>query len=141
MEAVMKLFDLSGRVAVVVGGNGVLGSAIARALGAAGAKVAVIGRREPGLSAAKLAEAGVTAKGYKADALKREDLEAAHELIRRDLGAVSILVNAVGGNMPEATTAADRTFLDLPLEGFEKVVALNLFAGAVLPCQVFCRDM
>ncbi len=141
MTPAMQDFGLNGRTAVVVGGNGVLGSAIARALGAAGAKVAVIGRREPGLAAAKLAEAGIVAKGYTADALQREALEAAHELIRKDLGSVSILVNAVGGNLPEATTAPDRTFFDLPLAGFDKVVGLNLFAGAILPCQVFCRDM
>jgi len=137
----VNIFDLTGRVAVVVGGNGVLGSAIARALAGAGAKVAVIGRREPGLAAAKLAEAGAVVKGYKADALKRGELEAAHEQIRKDLGRVAILVNAVGGNMPEATTAPDRSFFDLPLDGLEKVVGLNLFAGAILPCQVFCQDM
>jgi NAD(P)-dependent dehydrogenase (short-subunit alcohol dehydrogenase family) len=137
----MTMFDLTSRVAVVVGGNGVLGSAIARALGEAGAKVAVIGRREPGLAAAKLAESGAAVKAYKADAMQRAELEAAHDLVRKDLGPVAVLVNAVGGNMPEATTAPDRAFFDLPLAGLEKVVGLNLFGGAILPCQVFCRDM
>ncbi len=137
----MELFKLSGRVAVVVGGSGVLGSAIAEALGAAGAKVAVIGRRDPGAAADRLAKAGITAKGYVADAMVRPALEAVRDAIARDLGPVAILVNAVGGNRPEATTGPDKSFFDLPLEGLEQVVGLNLFAGAILPCQVFCREM
>src|SRR5689334_8132571 len=127
----MSAFDLSGRLAVVVGGTGVLGGAIAAALGAAGAKVAVVGRKEPFAVAAKLAGTGVTALGYVADAMSRDSLETAAAQIERDLGPAAILVNAVGGNLPEATTAAERSFFDLPLDGLQKVVGLNLFAGAI----------
>ncbi len=135
------LFRLDGRVAVVVGGTGVLGGAIARALGEAGAKVAIVGRRQPEAVAAKLAADGIVASGFVADALKKESLEAARSAITVALGEPAILVNAAGGNVPEATAGPDREFFDLPLDGLEKVIALNLFAGAVLPCQVFGRAM
>ncbi|MFN3763434.1 MAG: SDR family oxidoreductase, partial [Anaerolineae bacterium] len=52
-----------------------------------------------------------------------------------------ILVNLTGGNVPEATVGPDRPFFDLPPEALERVVALNLFGGAVLPCQVFAQQM
>src|SRR5687767_5872598 len=136
-----ELFRLDGRVAVVVGGTGVLGGAIARALGQAGAKVAIVGRRQPEAVAAKLAAEGVAASGFTADALKRDSLEEVRAAIVVAQGEPDILVNAAGGNVPEATAGPDRSFFDLPLDGLEKVVALNLFAGAVLPCQVFGRAM
>lgn len=136
-----ELFRLDGRVAVVVGGTGVLGGAIARALGEAGAKVAIVGRKSPEAAAAKLAADGVTAQGFTADAMDRVALESARTAIVAALGEPDILVNAAGGNAPEATAGPDRSFFDLPLAGLEKVVALNLFAGAVLPCQVFGKAM
>src|SRR5690349_10135792 len=121
-----ELFRLDGKVAVVVGGTGVLGGAIARAMGEAGAKLAIIGRKQPGDAAAKLAADGITAKGFAADALKRNELESARAAIVAALGEPDILVNAAGGNVPEATAGPDRSFFDLPLEGLERVVALNL---------------
>jgi NAD(P)-dependent dehydrogenase (short-subunit alcohol dehydrogenase family) len=61
--------------------------------------------------------------------------------IKMDFGSVDILVNAVGGNMKEATTSDTVSFFDLPLEALRKVVDLNLMGGAILPCQVFGREM
>ena len=54
---------------------------------------------------------------------------------------MDILVNAAGGNLPTATTAPQQRFFDLPLEALDNVIKLNLFAGAILPAQVFGRAM
>ena len=51
-------------------------------------------------------------------------------------GRLDVLVNAAGGNMPAATLAPGASFFDLPVEGMEPVIALNL-QGTLLPSQVF----
>ena len=84
----MKLFDLTGETAVVIGGTGVLGGAIAHGLADAGAKVTVIGRT-------KRSELPFVA----ADATNADSLSRAHE----QTGTPTILVNAAGGNDPKAT--------------------------------------
>jgi NAD(P)-dependent dehydrogenase (short-subunit alcohol dehydrogenase family) len=120
---------------------GVLGSAIAEGLNGAGAKVAVADRvfRQEVLN--RISAAGQPAVGYEADALDRNSLSDALEKILKDVGCPDILVNAVGGNVKEATTTPDLKFFDLPLAGLERVFALNLFGGAIMPCQVFGRKM
>ncbi len=137
MASSLDLFSLSGRLAVVVGGTGVLASAIAEAFGDAGARLALIDRRDPEAAATALRAKGVEARSYTADAMDRNSLAAVAEAIGKDLGRPDILLNAVGGNQPDATTSAEQKFFDLPLAGLERVVALNLFAGAILPSQVF----
>jgi NAD(P)-dependent dehydrogenase (short-subunit alcohol dehydrogenase family) len=134
----MKLFDLSGKVAVVTGGTGVLGGAIARGLARAGARVAILGRREE--VARDVAEAirggGGEALPVPADVLERRELEAARERVLRSWGRLDVLVNAAGGNMPEATAFGERSFFDLPKEALDGVLELNL-TGTVLSSQVF----
>lgn len=134
-------FRLAGRKAVVVGGNGILGRAIALGLGKAGAAVAILDRDDPKLAVDELKAAGIDARGSTANAMDRASLEAGCGWALKELGRVDILLNAVGGNMKEATTSAEKGFFDLPVEPLEKVVALNLFGGAILPCQLFGRAM
>ncbi|HRX86440.1 MAG TPA: SDR family oxidoreductase [Phycisphaerae bacterium] len=139
MTNVLDNFRLDGRIAVITGGGGVLGAVFARALAEAGAVVWVTDcaadRAEQ--VAAALVDNGYQAHGLEADALKQESLAAAAERV----GAVDILINAAGGNVATATTTAELGFFDLPLSALERVVALNLFAGAILPSQVFGRGM
>src|ERR1700692_1861095 len=101
----MKLFDLSGEVAVVIGATGVLGGALAEGLAQAGAKVAVLGRNAERGEAClqKIKGGGRTAALFLADAQSRESLHAARQAIERALGEPSILVNAAGGNDPKVT--------------------------------------
>ncbi|MEK7764706.1 MAG: SDR family oxidoreductase, partial [bacterium] len=99
--------------------------------------LALIDRRDPEAAATALRAKGVEARSYTADAMDRNSLAAVAEAIGKDLGRPDILLNAVGGNQPDATTSAEQKFFDLPLAGLERVVALNLFAGAILPSQVF----
>ena len=102
-----RLFDLSGRVAVVTGATGVLGGAMARGLARAGARVGVLGRRKERAEevAAEVKSRGGEALALPADVLKREQLEAARDAVLERWGRVDILVNAAGGNVPAARSA------------------------------------
>jgi len=122
----MNLFDLTGETAVVIGGTGVLGGAIAHGLADAGAKVTVIGRT-------KRSELPFVA----ADATNADSLRRAHE----QTGTPTILVNAAGGNDPKATVTPEMPFDKIPRENWAAVFDLNLIGGVLLPCQVFGAAM
>lgn len=137
-----KLFDISGRVAVITGGTGVLGGAMAMGLAQAGARVVVLGRKKENGDAvlAKIREAGNDAMFVQADVLDAGQLSEAREKILERHQTIDILINAAGGNMPGAVVLPEQTFFDLQLEEFRKVVDLNLL-GTVLPTKVFCDVM
>jgi NAD(P)-dependent dehydrogenase (short-subunit alcohol dehydrogenase family) len=139
----MKLFDLSGEVAVVIGATGELGGAIAEGLAQAGANVAVLGRnQEKGEARAKkIRDASGQAAFFTADAIKRESLAAAREEIETQLGPVTILVNAAGGNDPKVTVNAERSFESIQLADWQANFDLNLVGGVLLPCQEFGPGM
>jgi NAD(P)-dependent dehydrogenase (short-subunit alcohol dehydrogenase family) len=134
-----ELFDLSGEVAVVIGGTGVLGGALAQGLAEAGAAVAVVGRnagRGQGRVAA-IQTAGARAEFFAADAGRPEDLSAAHKSIRDRLGAPTILLNAAGGNDARVTVTPDHPFEQIALRDWQANFDLNLVGGVLLPCQEF----
>ena len=134
--------ELKGKVAVITGGNGVLGGAIAMGLAGQGVKVAILGRN-PDTVASRVMEitnSGGEAISVVADVLNREDLTSAKNKINEILGRVDILVNAAGGNMPGAVITPDQSFFDLDLGDLGKVGELN-FQGTVLPTLVFAPDM
>ncbi len=137
-----NLFDLSGKVAIVTGGTGVLGGAMAKGLAESGAKVGILGRRkdsaEENVKAIK--SNGGEAIPLIADVLVKSDLEAARDKIMDQWGRIDILVNAAGGNMSGATINPDESFLDLEDEALENVMDLN-FLGTYHPTKVFGKDM
>jgi len=137
------LFDLRQEVAVVVGGTGVLGGALAEALAAAGARVAVVGRSaERGTERVRTIEGqGGQAVFQGADALDRDSLTRARDAVVRRWGAVGVLVNAAGGNRPDATLPPGADFCRLPLAAWQGVFDLNLVGGVLLPSQVFGESM
>jgi NAD(P)-dependent dehydrogenase (short-subunit alcohol dehydrogenase family) len=137
------LFRLEGKAAVVTGGGGVLCGAIAEGFAAVGAKVAVADLRAGAAEqvARKISAAGGTARSYEMDAFHKASIEACCDKVYADFGRVDILVNGVGGNMKGATTAPDQSFFDLPSEAIQKVLDLNLVAGAIIPSQVFVKRM
>ncbi|WP_153557534.1 SDR family oxidoreductase [Roseimaritima sediminicola] len=139
----MDLFDLDGQTAVVLGGTGALGGAMAEALGAAGATVVVAGRNQQrgDQRVAQIEAAGGKAAFQQADALDVQSLVAAREQICDRVGAPTILVNAAGGNHPDATLQPGDRFSDLPLEAWNRVFDLNLSGGVLLPTQVFAQPM
>ncbi|HXK44370.1 MAG TPA: SDR family oxidoreductase [bacterium] len=137
----MSLFNLDGMNAVVTGGAGVLGFSICEGLAGAGASVAIADMKNFKEAAEQLNEKGFDAEGFYIDVLKKDKImECAKEILQR-YKKVDILVNCAGGNLKEATTSPELSFFDLPLDALEKVVALNLFGGAILPSQVFGREM
>lgn len=152
----MDLFSLKGRKAVLLGGGGVLGAAMVKGLADAGADVAVcdldldrakavvdsVISETAGEKAAGSETAGIPVlKAYRVDAMDIDSIKTAAAAILDDFGKVDILVNAVGGNMKGATTSDEVSFFDLDAGMLDKVVKLNLMAGAVLPSQVFGREI
>ena len=132
------LFSLEGRVAVVTGGSGALGSTACVALAGAGAAVGVLARDAARIEVvvAEIAAAGGDAFALPADVLDRASLERARDLVLDRHGRLDVLVNAAGGNLPEATVEPDGTFFDLPQEAFDAIFRLNA-QGTLLACQVF----
>lgn len=139
----MNLFDLRGEVAVIIGGTGVLGGALAEGLAHAGAAVALLGRNaERGMARAEsIRRAGGNAIFLTADAVNRESLRAARRVMEERLGAASVLVSAAGGNDPKVTVTSERTFEDIGTDDWRASFDLNLVGGALLPAQEFGPGM
>ncbi len=139
----MKIFDLSGDVAVVIGATGVLGGALAEGLAEAGAAIAVLGRdAKRGNVRVKAIEAkGGKAAFFACDAISRTCLTEAREKLEAALGAPTILVNAAGGNDPKVTVTPANPFENISLEAWHANFDLNLVGGVFLPCQEFGPGM
>ena len=137
----LKLFDLTGKTAVVTGGAGVLGLQMAKGLGKAGAAIIICDIKNAEEKAKELKAEGIAARGYFINVLEKEEIKKCGDAVRKDFPTIDILVNAAGGNMKEATTSKELSFFDLPLTALEKVISLNLFGGAILPSQVFGKFM
>ncbi|MCK5595591.1 SDR family oxidoreductase [bacterium] len=152
-----KLFDVSGKVAVITGGGGILCGEMARALSKCGVKVAILDLRED--VAVELAD-DITKRGGKAvglacDVLDKKSIEKASVRILELFGKVDILINGAGGNSPKATTAKEtlepedlnkidvpgsKSFFDMDQKSVQFVFNLN-FLGTLLPTQVFAKIM
>jgi NAD(P)-dependent dehydrogenase (short-subunit alcohol dehydrogenase family) len=141
MKENLNMFSLEGKTAVITGGAGILGFAIARGLGKAGAKIALCDIVNADKVAKQLQKEGIIAKGYYINVMDIEKIKTCRDEVIKDFGKVDILLNAAGGNTKGATTSEELNFFDLPLSALEKVVGLNLFGGAVLPSQVFGKIM
>ena len=131
----MDIFDLTGHVAAVIGGTGVLGGALCHGLGRAGATVAVMGRSAERGDArvAALESEGIRAVRLIVDATDRASLEAARREAEEKLGPVDILLNAAGVN-------SSTPFFEIELEEWHRVLDANL-TSVFLACQVFGRAM
>jgi NAD(P)-dependent dehydrogenase (short-subunit alcohol dehydrogenase family) len=133
------LFDLSGEVAVVIGGTGVLGGALAEGLARAGALVAILGRAADrgNACAARIREAGGTADFFPADAMDPGSLTGAHNAVAGALGAPTVLISAAGGNNASVTVTAEHPFEKIDPADWRANFDLNLVGGALLPAQEF----
>jgi NAD(P)-dependent dehydrogenase (short-subunit alcohol dehydrogenase family) len=146
--------DLNGKVCVITGGAGVLGSAMVKALASVGMKIAIadINKEVADNVAAEIAkEFNAKVIGVEANVLDKPSLQKAKAEINEKLGEIDVLINGAGGNSPQATTKVEQmtednidkledTFYGLEMEGFDKVFALN-FKGTLLPTMVFTTDM
>ena len=135
-------FSVAERTALITGGSGTLGSALARGFAQAGARVVVASRRAEACQrvAEEIRGAGGQAIGIACDVLERATLERAAEETRASFGPVEILINAAGGNQPQATTGPDASFFDLEIQAVDAVLAGN-YTGVFQSCQVFGRHM
>jgi NAD(P)-dependent dehydrogenase (short-subunit alcohol dehydrogenase family) len=150
LELPLKI-DFTGKTVVVTGAGGVLCGTMAKAFAQAGARVAALDLNEEAVKKLEeeCANEGYTCKGYKANVLDLEELEAVHQQVSADLGPCDILINGAGGNNPRATTdneyhhekkEGQKTFFDLDPNGVDFVFKLN-FQGTLLPTQVFAKEM
>jgi NAD(P)-dependent dehydrogenase (short-subunit alcohol dehydrogenase family) len=143
--------DYTDKVVVITGAGGLICGAMARAFAQCGAKVAALDLNEEAVQklADELVAEGFVCKGYKANVLDPEALEAVHAQVLADFGKCNILVNGAGGNNPRATTSNEyhheatpegKSFFDLDASGVDFVFKLN-FQGTLLPTQAFAKDM
>jgi NAD(P)-dependent dehydrogenase (short-subunit alcohol dehydrogenase family) len=135
MKTPAELFSLKGKVAVVIGGTGVLCGEMAEGMAAAGATIALVGR-----DAAKaqkrldsIAKSGGKAEFFPCDTTSKAGLQKLLANVLAKFGRVDILVNGAGVNSPTP-------FFDIAEEEFDKIITVNL-KGVVLACQIFGKHM
>jgi 2-deoxy-D-gluconate 3-dehydrogenase len=125
-------FDLTGRVAIVTGGNGGIGLGMARGLAQAGAAIAIVGRdaAKSGAAAAELMQRGVNAVSIIADVTDKAAIDRMVERTKREFGRIDILVNNAGINVRKPPHA-------LALEEWDKVIATNLTSAFLCSQAVY----
>jgi NAD(P)-dependent dehydrogenase (short-subunit alcohol dehydrogenase family) len=130
-----NMFDLSGKTAVAIGGNGVLGSAMAKGLAEHGAKVAIVGRNiQKAEEVVKEIESnGGEAKAFSADVSSKDSIAQVANAIEQWSGGWDILLNAPGVN-------SSTPFFDIDTEEYDKIMDINL-KGIVFACQIFAKRM
>lgn len=135
-----SIFNLKGKVALITGGAGVLGSNMARVLAKQGVITGVAGQTLNKLEfiVAEIEKNGGKAFAVKGNVLNQEEMEAIRDNIIEKYGRLDILINAAGGNMPGATIAPDQAIYDLKNDHLQKVLDLNII-GTILPSQVFAE--
>jgi NAD(P)-dependent dehydrogenase (short-subunit alcohol dehydrogenase family) len=133
---------IKNKIAIITGGAGALGSAMAKGLAQEGIKVAILGRTVSSVQTKveEIKATGGEAIGLIADVLNRNELEIAREEVIKKWGSIDILVNAAGGNMKGVTIMPNESFFDMNMDDFDAVTKLNI-KGTVLPTMVFGEQM
>jgi len=146
--------DLHGKVCIITGGGGVIGSSLALGLAGSGIITVILDINEEAAKKVALTvkkETGTSSYGFKANVLDKSSLEEVKLKIKKEVGDIDFLINGAGGNSPRATTKVEElteenldklgdSFFGLELEGFQKVFDLN-FTGTLLPTMVFAEEM
>jgi gluconate 5-dehydrogenase len=119
-----NLFRLDDRVALIAGGGGAIGSAMAEALGAAGASVSIVGRTAESveIAAGRVRDIGALSLGVVADVIDQADCERMVAETLNRFGRLDIILNAVGGGAGTALYAAE----EYPAAEWDRIVDLNL---------------
>jgi 2-deoxy-D-gluconate 3-dehydrogenase len=127
-----ELFDLTGKVAIVTGGNGGIGLGMARGLAAAGAAVAIVGRNEAKseAAAAELVQGGARAISVVTDVTDKDAVAAMTARVAGELGRIDILVNNAGINIRKAPHALD-------IAEWNSVIATNLTSAFLCSQAVY----
>jgi len=137
-----RQYDFTGRTVVITGGTGILGGEIALALVNCGASVALVDLNLQPAQALlqRMGGRAEQAMAVETNVLDVASLRQATETILKKFGKIDCLVNAAGGNKPQATTSVDLSFFDLPIDALRWVFDLNIL-GTMLPCQVIGKAM
>ncbi|SDS28959.1 SDR family NAD(P)-dependent oxidoreductase [Bradyrhizobium canariense] len=127
-----QLFDLSGKVAVVTGGNGGIGLGMARGLAEAGAAIAIVARNESKSNdaVADLRQRGIKAIAVVADVTDKAAVAAMVERVTRELGRIDILINNAGINIRKPPHA-------LEIEEWDRVIHTNLTSAFLCSQAVY----
>ena len=135
MNFIEELYSLKDKVAVVIGGGGVLAGKMAEGLGKAGANIAILdlSLENAGKQAEHIAGFGVKTIAIKVDASKKTDVENAEKEVVEQLGRVDILINAPGIN-------SSTPFFEISEVEWEKIMGVNL-KSMFLACQIFGKRM
>lgn len=150
--------DLTGRVAVVTGGGGVLGGVMCQAMARCGAGVAVLSRKQANADAVarEITDAGGRALPLACDVTQHDQLLDVRAAVEDELGPCDILINGAGGNAPAGTAAQSylmpdalnatkdgdppQHFFDLDPRGMQQLIDVN-YTGTVIASHVFGRGM
>ena len=134
-DYLQELFGLTDQVAVVIGGTGVLGGALAEGIARAGAKVVVAGgNAERGNARVEsIKKLGAQATYLKVDVTQRESIEGLLAATLSQWGRVDMLVNCAGVNSASA-------YVDVTDEDWQRVIDVNL-RGTHWGCQIFGKHM
>ncbi|WP_417941140.1 SDR family oxidoreductase [Flavobacterium sp. RS13.1] len=132
------VFSLQGKVIIVTGATGILGEAFINGIAHAGGIVGVLGRNEKVANERvdAIIKNGGEAIALIADVTNEQDLIKAREMMLAKYGKIDGLVNAAGGNMPDAVVQPEQDVFQLNIEALQQVMNLNLF-GTILPTQIF----
>jgi NAD(P)-dependent dehydrogenase (short-subunit alcohol dehydrogenase family) len=153
----MNRFDftgLSGKVCVVTGGAGIIGSVLSKALASVGIRVAILDLDlEKAENTAKIIAENYQTEciGLNANVIDKPSLIAAKKVINSKFGNIDFLINAAGGNSAEATTqleqitdndpdSLEKSFFGLKAEAFDTVFNLN-FKGTLYSTMIFAEEM
>jgi NAD(P)-dependent dehydrogenase (short-subunit alcohol dehydrogenase family) len=140
---VTKFYDFTGKTIVITGATGILGGEMACALVGCGANVAMLDRNlDPGQRLLELmgpdsVNHAVLVAG---NVLEPDSMQRAVDTVLGRFGRVDALINAAGGNRPDATTRPDLSFFQVPAEALQWVINLNL-VGTIIPSQAFGKVM
>lgn len=134
----MVNFRLDQKVIVLTGGTGIIGKSFIKGIVAAGGTVCILGRNEKVANerADEVVANGGNAIALVADVLDEKSLVEARDKIINKYGRIDGLVNAAGGNMPDAVLQKDDDIFAMSMDGMRKAINLNLW-GTLLPTQVF----
>ena len=143
------------KIAVVTGAGGTLCSAMAKDLARQGYRVALLGRTMEKLQVVEkeIRDTDGVALSVSADVADEAAVRRAHDIVEKELGVCSVLINGAGGNQSEALTnipeyderellddGSVKGFFNLDMDTFRSVININTM-GTVIPCFVFGRGM
>lgn len=141
-QKLTSMYDFTGRTVVITGGTGILGGDIACALAGCGAQLAILDLNlEPGKALLeRMGEPASRAELFACNVLQADSVKKAAADVLARFGKIDCVINAAGGNKPQATTSPELKFFDLPADALRWVFDLNLI-GTILPCQIFGKVM